>query len=369
LSIRVQNVYYLLCYAWDYLEERSLVDLHAVTGDRVENLLGQVLRDGVSRLFRRGLDRGYVVIEEDGRRLRGKVLISETAQRLLLNQGRVICLPDELTVDVPHNRVIKAGITALVGIPTLDKGVCRGLLDLRRRLGDVTDVDLTPTAFRTIQLHRNVAGYGFLLNVCQLIARSFLPEAGTGRRRFHPFVANEQEMGALFQAFVRNFLKREQADFEVSAPKVDWDVVPFREADLAWLPAMQTDIVLESRDQKIVIEAKYYATPHQAFHGARKLISGHLYQVLTYVSHLRVEPGQERTAVLLYAGAGQEQRLEYRLGGHRVLVRGLDLSVEWREVHRQLLGLARELRKSSARILADGKTDGLPGQTSRPHLL
>jgi 5-methylcytosine-specific restriction enzyme subunit McrC len=341
MAITVQNIYYLLCYAWDRLEERNLVAVRSVPGGRVENLLGVALRDAVGRLIRRGLDRDYRAFEEDTRRPRGKILMSQTARRMLLPRGRVACQVDELTHDTPHNRVIKAAIAALVELPTLDHRLRNALLDHRRRLHQVADVNLMPSAFRHLQHHRNVASYGFVVNLCRLVAASFLPEPGSGGRRFHPFTADEREMGHLFQAFVRNFLRREQEVFEVSAPKVLWNVSPGPSS--AWLPEMQTDVVLRNAASRIVIEAKYYATPYQSRFGSRKLISAHLYQVLTYLSQMAGTPGPEPIGVLLYAGRLEEERLSYRVGGRTLLVRSIDLSREWPEVHRQVLALAEEL--------------------------
>ena len=60
MSVTVQNIYYLLCYAWDRLEARNLVDVTSIPGNRIENLLGKVLHDGVAHLIRSGFDRGYV---------------------------------------------------------------------------------------------------------------------------------------------------------------------------------------------------------------------------------------------------------------------------------------------------------------------
>ena len=344
MAVSIRNVYYLLCYALDYLEARDLVDVNAIPGDRVENLLGQVLRDGVSQLVRRGLDRGYVGAVEDGRRLRGKVLVSETVQRILLPQGRVACQVDDLSYDVPHNRVLKAAMTALMGIPSLDDGIRRGLRDHCLLMREVSDVDLSPATFRTVQLHRNIARYRFLLDVCRLVDRSFLPEPGTGRRRFRPFTSSDQEMGALFEEFVRNFLKREQDAFKVGITKVPWEAVSVSGSDLAWLPEMRTDVLLTSPTQRIVIETKYTGTPNQArYGGVRKLISSHLYQLSTYLAHLTVTSGPRPIGMLLYAGNHEDQHLEYRLGGHTILIRSLDLALEWREIHQRLLGLSAEL--------------------------
>src|SRR6266705_1748422 len=110
MAINVRNVYYLLCYAWDRLECWNLVNLDAIPGNRVENLLGKTLQDGVGHLIRRGIDRGYISHDEDAQRLRGKLLLSDTIARALSPRGRVACRSDELSHDVPHNQVIKAAM-------------------------------------------------------------------------------------------------------------------------------------------------------------------------------------------------------------------------------------------------------------------
>lgn len=231
----------------------------------------------------------------------------------------------------------------LICLRQLDPRIRAALRDHCRRLESVADVELSRGAFRQIQLHRNVARYAFLVNVAHLVARSFMPDEKTGRRRFHPFTASEQEMGLLFETFVRNFLRREQSLFDVSRKKVPWDLDPETSSDPAWLPEMQTDVMLTNPTQRIVIETKYYATPYQSRHGGKKLISGHLYQLLTYIGQLPAIDGPEPTGVLLYASAGERQCLQYRLGRHRILVRSLDLDRDWSAIHRDLMGLTAEL--------------------------
>ena len=347
MPVPVRNVYYLLCYAWDRLEFRDQISRGSIPGERVENLLGVVLDAGLTGLIRRGLDRGYVGAEEEGRRLRGKLLLSQTISRMLLQRGQVACLTDELSYDVPHNRVLKAAARALVSLPTLDGKLRSRLRGHVLRLETVTDVELSPPAFRQVQLHRNASRYVFLVNVARLVARSLLPDQTTGYLGFHPFTANEQVMGTLFQLFVRHFLRREQDQFRVSAPKVSWDLAGLGTSNTSWLPEMRTDIVLRNISQRVLLETKYYAKPYQEQYGHRTLTSSHLYQLLAYLTQMSADGGPKPIGVLLYASTGEGYDLTYRVSGHTVRVKSLNLNQEWPCIHRSLLSIVRDVAQSA----------------------
>ena len=102
--------------------------------------------------------------------------------------------------------------------------------------------------FRQVVLHRSNARYRFPLQLCELVARHVIFERGTGVHRFQDFTGSEQEMGLLFEAFVRNYWKRHRTDLAVSAPKIAWDAAGDA-VSLAVLPDMRT-IVL-SRPQHL----------------------------------------------------------------------------------------------------------------------
>jgi 5-methylcytosine-specific restriction enzyme subunit McrC len=114
---------------------------------------------------------------------------------------------------------------------------------------------------------------------------------------------------------------------------------------------MRTDVVLTSSSSRFVVETKYYETPYQSHYESKKLISEHLYQLMTYLSQLAADGGPDSVGVLLYAGLGPGQRLRYRLGGHTVLIRSLDLNREWREIHGDLMGIVKELAGTSKTLV------------------
>ena len=340
MPVPVRNIYYLLCYAWDRLPWLDRIDVGSVPGDRIENLLGKAMTEGVAHLLRQGLDRGYVDLDEEGRRFRGKLLLTETLSRVLLPSGRVACRTDTLTHDVPHNRVVKAAMRALIAIPGLDPKLRLALGEHCRRMNEVVDIDLSLRAFREVQLHRNAARYAFAVHVAYLVAQGLFPEEGSGGQRFRRFTESEQAMGRLFESFVRNFLRREQDEYQVGAPIVPWRLGSATDPDRAWLPEMRTDVMLKRAARRLVIETKYYATPYQERYGRKIIVSGHLYQLLTYMSHLRSPDEPDPEGMLLYARVGQDYRMNYDLAGHCVMVRTLDLGQSWEGIRRDLLALA-----------------------------
>ena len=297
-----------------------------------------MLDSGVTHLLKRGLDRGYVREEEDTSRLRGKLDVSTTIKRNLLRQSRVHCVLDSLSYDVPHNRIIKATLRCLVRCHDLDRGLRDQLIRLYRRLCEVSDIELTPKVFVSIQLHRNNGYYRFLLQVCRLIYDNLLINEESGDARFRDFLRDEKQMAVLFEKFVRNFYHHEQAEFKVKCEKFAWQDVEATSQDLTFLPSMKTDVSLESATRKIVIDTKYYAKCLQSYY-SEKIHSGHLYQLFAYLKNLQIRDSLPIDGVLLYPTVGKSLSLQYRIQGQSIRIITIDLNKDWQEIRARLLGL------------------------------
>jgi 5-methylcytosine-specific restriction enzyme subunit McrC len=55
--VPIGNLYYLLCYAWNRLDEKDFVEVEALPRQDLPNLLARILINGVKRLLRQGVDR------------------------------------------------------------------------------------------------------------------------------------------------------------------------------------------------------------------------------------------------------------------------------------------------------------------------
>lgn len=338
MNVPLRNVYWLLLYAWNHLGAGEEASLAAEEPRHLHELFAQVLTDTVSRLLARGLDRGYVEVEETLAGLRGRIDLSTTLKQGLLGTSRTHCRFDELRHDVPHNRIVKSTLRALLHLK-LDETVGARVRRLVRAMDSVADVRVSRHDFGRVQLHRNNRVYDFALRLCRLVHENLMVDPNTGQAAFRDFRADQRRMGALFETFVYRFYKREQTRFKVFRPKVRWREAVGSESALARLPEMRTDVVLISPERRIVVETKFYTEPFSGRYSAKKLRSGHLYQLLAYVRNLSRTGGPGYEGMLLYPVVKQAFAYDFELNGHRVAVRSIDLDQPWGLVRRDLLGL------------------------------
>ncbi len=339
--IPVKNVYYLLCYAWNSLEEGKLVDVGAVGSTELVDLFAAVLTNGCNHLFRRGLDQGYLEYAEEIAGIRGRVDVAVTARRMLPQHGKAYCQFDELSVDTLPNQILKATIRQLLMVYDLDAGVRKKLLQTYRQLSAVGDVKLTKALFRRVQLHSNNRFYRFLLRVCELVVDSLILDESAGANRFRDFLRDDKKMASLFEAFVLNFLKAERKDLAIKRERIYWLAESESDPDLTYLPTMETDISVRSSARTLIIDTKYYGDTFQRYYDRKKIHSSNLYQVFAYLKNLEHRNGPDATAdgMLLYPVVSEGVRLKYQLGAHRIRICTLDLSKDWKDIRAELLEL------------------------------
>ena len=110
---------------------------------------------------------------------------------------------------------------------------------------------------------------------------------------------------------------------------------------------MQSDIMLTYKEKILIIDAKYYSHTTQTQYGTKKLHSGNLYQIFTYVKNKEYELADcphEVSGMLLYAKTDEEiiPNNQYLMSGNKISVRTLDLDCDFTEIAAQLNRIAEE---------------------------
>lgn len=341
--IPIQNIYYLLLYAWDQLEEGEVVDVSSLDSQELVDLLASVLVRGTKHLLRRGLDQHYILHEEEIAGVRGRILVSPTMRHMLMQHGRTRCEFDELSVDCLPNQILLSTARRLLRSSVLSSENRNELRGLNRELGGISEIPLSKRSFRTVQLHSNNRFYKFLLNVCELALDLSLVSEESGNYRFQDFIRDEKKLARLFENFVLNFLSRERPDLSIGRDHIYWNAESDADPSLAYLPRMETDISVRGRrnEKTLIIDTKFYKDTFSKRWDKESIHSAHLYQLFAYLKNLEPKGGADARAdgMLLYPVVERSVNFEYRLHNHRLTVRTLNLGAHWADIRKELIEL------------------------------
>ena len=255
--IPIDNIYYLLCYAWEHVSEQDVVRRNELTGlKHIHDLLAKVLAQGTFKLVRKGVDRGYLEVAANLRGVRGKINISDTVKRALSVRSQVACEFEELSYNVRHNQILRSSLYSLLQLPSLDKSVKSEVRQAYAKLAGVAVLDLKRRLFQRVQLDRTRRYYRFLLSICRLVYEQLLVNEMTGKAIFAGF--SDRKMWELFEDFIIGFYKHEQDCFIVNGHgrTIAWNDTGTSDEYRPKLPRMEADVLLDSRTRRIVLDAK-----------------------------------------------------------------------------------------------------------------
>jgi 5-methylcytosine-specific restriction enzyme subunit McrC len=338
LKIRVDNLFYLFSYAWNLFSERQQISVSAIAASTPVDMFVRVLLNATKHLLLQRLDRGYVELEDELSRPRGKILVTRTLTRAVAHQSKLACRFDDCSDDVLHNQILKATLRLATYAQELNSNLRSEVLGTLRALSSVSDTSLSLGKFRMIQWHANLRRYRLPLHICELLYRRLLPETKSGDLKFRSFAEDDQELPRIFEEFVRNFFRREQNVF----PRVQKARMPWKSTGETnnMLPELHTDITLTRPQQTVIVELKCYEDPlAEAQYGVEKLRSAHLNQLHAYLSN-NSDRTATKTGVLLYAvDRHRIAPLRFTLCGHDVVVRELNLNQHWQLIASDLLSI------------------------------
>ncbi len=335
MKIPIRNLYYLLVYAWDVLDQVGVGDIDVEQIETPPDLFAKILRNGIDHLLKRGLDRAYTSETGAIPGIRGRLNLSSSIKTASFTRGVAVCSYDELTYDVLHNQILKASLLRLIRTDSLSPELKQDLHDLVLRFDGISEIQLSNNTFRQVQLHSNNRYYRLLIQICWMLHQQLLPDTSGKGYRFADF--SEDRLATIFESFVRNFFKREQRIYKVKRERFKWQRTSSNEQALQLLPTMETDVSLISPKRKIIIEVKFYekTLAHHHFGGA-SIRSPHLYQLFAYLQNLNSNGTVPLDGVLIYPTTDHRITSEYQIFGHHVRIMTIDLTEEAKKIRSSL---------------------------------
>lgn len=214
VKIPIKNIFYLLTYAWDYVELFNDVKLGTESLESIDEFYAKIVLSLLHKVRQTGIYRSYKTSDEFVKSPRGKINLSESIKFFSLPKNAVICSIDDLSMDNHENRIIKATIADLLKSKALSKDLIESLKVILKNFEKIGNIYIQQNDFSRIVVPRNLRIYPFLLSVCELIYNSKLPnESVVGTSRFTNFIKDKKLMPKIFESFVRNFYKAESTEY------------------------------------------------------------------------------------------------------------------------------------------------------------
>lgn len=337
--IPIQNVYYMLSYAFQVLNEQGYKNVATEEFDNVADLCSAILIKGMSKLIKRGLTRDYIPQREPLSALRGKPEISETLKTNTMVKRQIVCSYDEFSENAYMNRIIK---TTMLRLMTSDIAKNRKK-EMKRILVLLSNVQLLEihSINWNLRYDRNNQTYRMLIAICYLVIKGLLQTQSDGTTKLMDFL-DEQRMHRLYEKFILEYYKKEHPEMIVSSPQISWQL---DDENSDMLPVMQSDIMLKKGGKILILDAKYYAHSVQNRFNKTTLHSANLYQIFTYVKNKQEELRDSQyivSGMLLYAKTDESVAPDntYLMSGNRISVRTLDLNCGFDAIREQLDKLA-----------------------------
>ena len=339
--IPVQNVYYMLSYAFRVLNEQGYKNIATEQFNNVAELCAAILAKGISVQLKRGLGREYIPETDALSAIRGKIDISESLKTRTMLKKQLVCVYDDFSVNSYMNQVIKTTVELLLR-SDISKARKKELRKLFVFFSEVELLDVHNINW-SFQYNRNNQTYRMLISICYLIVKGLLQTNADGTKKLMDFI-DEQRMSRLYEKFILEYFRKEHPEIMANASQIPWQL---DDDTNAMLPVMQTDIMLIKDEKTLIIDAKYYSNTMQTQYDVHTLHSGNLYQIFTYVknkeSQLSSQP-HEVSGMLLYARTDEAvlPNNTYRMSGNRINVRTLDLDCNFEMIAAQLDTIASE---------------------------
>ncbi len=316
--------------------------------DEIPDLVAEILARAVEQRQRRQLSTAFQPREAVLTRVRGRIDHLTTSRRQLLAKGQVACGFEELSIDSPRNRYVRAALDTVgrvVRKPDLAHR-CRGLAHGLRLQGVVGEPP-TRQLISSERFGRHDQADQSMLAAARLAMDLALPAEEAGPNALIDPERCEHWLRRLYEKAIGGFcrLHLDEAHWLVNTGKpLSWPIEDATPGIAQVFPSMRTDIVIDRRDQpqRLVIDTKFTSVLGRGWYREHSLRAGYVYQLYAYLRSQvgRGDPWAEQAAgLLLHPAINGDFDESVAIQGHQMRFATVDLTGSHQQIKEGLLDL------------------------------
>lgn len=335
------NVAIMIAYAFDveYQEISGLVG--SARGDETIlpvlcNLLSRLSRN----LFLYGNSKSYIRLRSVQRELRGRIRFNKDYEENK-RSSKWDCSYVKSTHLNFKNVLIATVLQRCLGfdLNREDKSLIYDVIALFpvRELGKPINKKDVYDLLRREETHT----YRKILKLCYFILEIEV-FFDNGEIQASSVVVEDKLRPMLFEKFLFNFFKLEINRGKVFRRNLSWGYTSNDFSDMALLPTMKPDIVIEGSNKLVILDAKYYKSYLYDGYFDEKIRAAHLYQIDSYLNNYEVD--KVKLGVLIYPHTSNFNLHKYRSSdGKTLIVTTLPIGLGWSTLRKSLQKIMDEI--------------------------
>lgn len=376
-QIPVRNLWLLQLFA-SHLYQRGDEDLSGLEDmpDELPDAVARLLAYEAEQRLRQTLSVGFRRRHDQLPRVRGRVDVLDTYRHRCLDRARVSCRFDEIVVDTPSNRLVRAALSRASRLVT-DPGLIQRTRALQERFRALGVGDAAPRSGEIAALlsDRSLARDRKMLCAAELLLALRIPAPRSDGRSFVDVADGDDYLRSLFENAVYGFFRHRLSPAGWSVQHghcLTWDVASASPRMQDLLPRMVTDIELDQKStgRHIVIDTKFTSVTSRNQYGKDRLKSGYIYQIYAYLMSQRdrrpagVPPSE---GLMLHPVVDQHVDEEMMVQGYRIRFYTVDLTAPAAVVVAQLVdAISDERHRDSEVAMATVSADPATGILFKP---
>jgi len=313
-----ENLIYMLCYSGTLpFSERDVAKLRFEKSSLLEAFISLLAESMLSEI-RRGVDRGYIPIEEESVFAKGKINVSKSIRSGRQIGGRLTVSYDSFVIDTTINRILKLSCRFILQRTKLSL-TQQKLREVALMLGDVEDVTLQSIDFDRIIYNRSNSRYRPIIEICRQLLSYLNPNLAAGNAQAFSLLF---PMEQVFESFIAAYIRRNADRLGLKGKRIlaqdassDRHLLIRILADGKHKPCVRIrpDIVVENQDGKphFIIDTKWKKLDPDTVNSRNSISMSDLYQVYSYAHHFSCPKN-----ILLYPARKGVSDKKYALNSH-----------------------------------------------------
>ena len=316
--------------------------------EEIPDLVAQILVKAVEQRQRHQLSTGFLRKEAVVSRVRGRIDHLKTSRRQLLARGQVACSFEELSIDTPRNRYVRAALDKVSRLVRSSELVtrCSGLAHGMRLQGVVGELP-TRQQISNERFGRHDHADQAMLAAARLAMDLALPTEEAGPNALIDPQRCEHWLRRLFEKAIGGFysLHLDEAQWLVhTGMTLRWPIEEATSGAEQVFPSMRTDIVIDQRNhpQRLVIDTKFTGVLGRGWYRDQSLKTSYIYQLYAYLRS-QVERGDpwadSASGLLLHPAINGSFDESVVIQGHKMQFATVNLAGSHEKIKERLLSL------------------------------